>query len=238
MRGEPTQLLGFQVAEDNDCGALHSRKRNELLQPGSDLSDLTIANVNLLAPELVTVWMLPAFNDLADADIHLSDIRHDGSGSGLWLLHLLLLLLLGLLLLLLILLWCFFFLFFFWSCPLGLLRLLLVVLLLLLLLLAFVAAGSCSLVTTSCFLGFGRLCLREFLHLRLRHGSARVYFREARKDSLPVDLLEHAWKVLNVVDPSECIRQGKFLWCFELRAEKRRQSRKDDNICGSDALAD
>ena len=129
MRGESTQFLGFQVAEDNDCGTLHSRKRNELLQSRGDLSDLTIANVNLLAPELVAVRMLPALNDLADTDIHLSDVRHDWSGSGLWLLHLLLLLLLGLLLLLLILLWCFFFLFFFWSCPLGLLRLLLLLLL-------------------------------------------------------------------------------------------------------------
>ena len=97
MRGETTQLLGFQVAENNDCGALHRRKRNELLQSGGDLPDLTIANVNLLAPELITFWMLPAFNDLADADIHLSDVRYNGSGRGLRLLHLLLLLLLGLL---------------------------------------------------------------------------------------------------------------------------------------------
>lgn len=66
------------------------------METRSYLSDLTIANVDFLAVELVALWVLPALDDFTDSDVQLGDIRHVGSllGSLLSTLRLRLLLLL------------------------------------------------------------------------------------------------------------------------------------------------
>ena len=40
-----------------------------------DLPDLTAANVNLLTDQLLTIGMIPNFDDLADPDVKLGDVR-------------------------------------------------------------------------------------------------------------------------------------------------------------------
>ena len=94
MRWEPTQFLGLQVAQDDNVLTQHAINSNLLLNARGDLSDLTIANVVLHTDKLLTVRMVPAFDNLSHTDIHLSDVRDDRRSSGLWLLRLLLLFLL------------------------------------------------------------------------------------------------------------------------------------------------
>ena len=106
MRREATKFLGFQVAEDDNVLTQHALDSNLLLNARSYLSDLTIANVVFHTDKLLTVRMIPAFDNLSHTDIHLSDVRDDRCGRSLGFLRLLLLFLL------LFLLWLFFFLFF------------------------------------------------------------------------------------------------------------------------------
>ena len=94
MRWEPTQFLGFQVAQDDNVLTQHAIDSNLLLNARSYLSDLSIANVVLHTDKLLTVRMIPAFDNLSHTDIHLSDVRDDRCGGSLGFLRLLLLFLL------------------------------------------------------------------------------------------------------------------------------------------------
>ena len=40
-----------------------------------DLPDLAAANVDLLADKLLAIGVIPNFNDLADSDVNLGDVR-------------------------------------------------------------------------------------------------------------------------------------------------------------------
>lgn len=223
--GEPAEFLRLEVAKHDAGSSLHGLNGHKLLQAGSDLSDLSVSNVDFLAVKLIAFRMLPDLDDLADADVHLRDVRDDRRGwrLGLLLLLLLLFLFLGLLLA-----------FGLFSRGAGgsrLLRLLLLLLLVILLLAAWL------LLSTS-LSSFGGLSLREFLHLRLGHaGAVRGDVWETGEQALAVDLVEHAWQVLDVVNPAEGVRQSKLLMWLKLSAKKWRQRGKHHNVSSCDVLA-
>ena len=75
MRGKATELLGLEVAEHEAEPVLQVGELDELLHAGRDLTHLAVANVNLLADQLLTVGVVPDFNDLADSDVKLGDVR-------------------------------------------------------------------------------------------------------------------------------------------------------------------
>lgn len=102
MRGCLCKLLWSQVAKNDDKRVLHLLDRYELPETRADLTDLTIANIDLLEVEFVTALMVPNLDYAANPNIELSDIGDIRCGStSLGLCRLLLLFLLLLLLLLL-----------------------------------------------------------------------------------------------------------------------------------------
>ena len=140
--------------------------------------------------------MLPDLNNLCNSDIHLvyvGDHRCD---------FLLRLLLLTLLLLL------------------FLFRLLLLILLGLLLLgVRLLRFFIRRLIATSSLLSFtvgDLLCLGQLFKLRFGW-TFRVFIREVAEDLLGSDLVEHAWKVLDMVDPSEGVWELQLLEILETR---------------------
>ena len=234
MRGCLCKLLRSQVAENDDKRVLHLLDWDELPKARADLTDLSIANIDLLEVELVAALVVPNLNNAANTNIELGNIRDICRGSatfGLgWLLLLflllLLLLLLGLGLTLLLL-------FFARSGRLGSLRLLLLTALS-----GLITAFGSLLATwgTALFLllGFGHL-----LKLALRRpGALSVKVWECGEKTLALHLLEQAWQVLNVVNPSEGVRKGKLLESLQLTAEERSQGRENDQVGCSDALTD
>jgi len=216
-----TKLLFLQVAQNNDCGLVHSLKWHESLKTRGDLADLTTTNVDLFAPKFVTIGMLPRLNDLADSNIHLTNVRHCVGLLG-FLLVFGLLLLLGLVLFGLILFGL-----------LGFLRLLLRFLLLLLLLLFWF---SWFLAFFLCFFFF--FGCRDFSHFfELSFGwPLSEFIWESNEQVTLSDQRLHTRQVLQVVEPSESMRQLKLLMVGKL-GEMCGHMRKHDDISGSDRHA-
>ena len=208
------ELLGLEVAKNDNHGVLHFLNWDELLKATCDFSDLTISNINFFIIELLTVGIFLDMNDLSNSDIHLAEVWHVLLlllGSFGRLLLLLLLLLLGLLL------------------ATSLSTLLLLCLLLLLL------------ATTSCSSCLGRLLLLGFLdfgqlfELGLR-GLSRVDVWEAREEAEALDLLSEAWEVLDMVQPPERVSQLDLLEVHQL-SEVLSDVKCRDDICSCDVLA-
>ena len=92
MGWEPSKLLCLKIAKHDTGGTLHLLNRDKLLKARSNLSDLTISDINLLTVELLTFRVDPTLDNLAYTNVHLVDIGYYRSCGCFWFLLLLLLL--------------------------------------------------------------------------------------------------------------------------------------------------
>lgn len=85
MRWEASKRLCLKVAKYNDQLVLHALDWNHLLQTRSYLADLSVANIDLLTPQLLAFRMLPHIDNFADSYVHLGDVRDFSRGCLSWL---------------------------------------------------------------------------------------------------------------------------------------------------------
>lgn len=67
------KFSSLKIANDNDHGALYFIERNGLLQSTSNISDLSISNIDFFVVELFRVGIGPSVNNFADSDVELAD---------------------------------------------------------------------------------------------------------------------------------------------------------------------
>lgn len=235
VRWNSDQFLWLKVADDNDHGSYHLFEGIVLSESTSNFSNLTISHINLLEVDFVSGWMNFARNDLAYFDITFAQIEDFFClwwwaafrslnalllllflflwlflFGGRWCLRLLFLLGLSLLLLLWLLL---FFTTFFWGSRLSTLFALLL----------------------GFLLGLNLLQLFKFFELGFGWLSIIVVGETDEKTEL-LNLFVQAWKVLDMVNPSENIGLFKLLEIHQV-PEIRSNLEEDHNISDGNVLS-